>query len=308
MNPLALFFAASVIWGSTWIAITYQLGDVPPEASVAYRFALAAVLLLAWCAVSGVRLRYGARDHLAMAVQGALLFGANYVLVYHSERYLASGLVAVVFSLMVFCNIIGMRLFFAHAIAPRMIVGALLGVTGVALLFWPELARFQGGAQGAVGLGIALSATVVASLGNLIALRNHRAGIPVRASTGYGMLYGAALVSVWAVMHGVEWRFNATPAYVISLVYLAVFGSVIAFVSYLTLVGKIGADRAGYVGVVVPGVALLLSSLLEGYRWTTPALIGVALCVGGNVSVLATSRRALKIVTPVAPESSRAGP
>src|SRR5437868_5712242 len=161
MNSLGLFLAASLIWGSTWIAITYQLGDVPPEASVAYRFALAALLLLVWCAVRGVRLAYSWREHFFMAAQGLFLFGLNYVLVYHSERFLASGLVAVVFSLIVFGNIIGMRVFFGQAIAPRVVVGALLGVLGVAMLFWPELARFEGGAKEATGLALAVLATAV---------------------------------------------------------------------------------------------------------------------------------------------------
>jgi drug/metabolite transporter (DMT)-like permease len=282
----ALFVLATLIWGSTWLAIRYQLGTVAPEVSVAYRFALAAALLLGWIAVRGERLRYSARDHLGMAAQGMSLFGANYVLVYHSERFLASGLVAVVFSLIVFFNIMGMRVFFGRPVAMRMLVGAACGVVGVALLFWREVTHFEGGARGVTGLALAGVGTLVASLGNLLAQRNHRAGLPVQASAGFGMTYGALFVAAFAAARGLPWRFEATGPYVASLLYLAVFGSVVAFVSYLTLVARIGADRASYTAVAIPVVALALSTVAEGYRWNGPALVGVALCVAGNVVAL----------------------
>jgi len=281
-----LFLLSTLIWGSTWFVIRYQLGRVAPEVSVVYRFALAAALLLGSCAVRGIRLRYSLREHLLMAAQGAFMFAPNYVLIYHSERFLASGLVAVVFSIIVIFNILGMRLFFGQPIRFRMIAGALAGVGGVALLFWPELAHFEGDTQEAKGLALATMATFVASIGNLIAAHNYRLGMPVQSSTGFAMFYGTLLVSAWAVVTGVPWSFLWTAGYLWSLAYLAVFGSVVAFVAYLTLSGEIGADRAGYVGVVTPVVALALSTALEGYRWTIPAVLGAALCLGGNVLIL----------------------
>jgi drug/metabolite transporter (DMT)-like permease len=214
------------------------------------------------------------------------MFALNYVLIYHSERFLTSGLVAVVFSIIVIFNIVGMRLFFAQPIQLKMIAGALSGVVGVALLFWPELARFEGGAKESTGLVLATVATFIASIGNLIAAHNHRVGLPIQASTGFAMLYGALMVGAWVIVTGVPWTFSATPAYLLSLAYLAVFGSVVAFVAYLTMAGEIGADRAGYVGVVTPVVALALSTVLEGYRWSVPAVLGAVLCLGGNVLIL----------------------
>jgi drug/metabolite transporter (DMT)-like permease len=282
----ALFFLSSLIWGSTWYAIRFQLGTVAPEASVAYRFFLAAVLLLGFSAATGVRLRYSMREHLQMAAQGAFMFCSNYVLVYHSERFLASGLVAVVFSIIVFFNIVGMRLFFGQPIRLKMVSGAVCGVGGVALLFWPELASFGGGTREALGLALATVSTLLASIGNLIAVHNYRRGLPIRASAGFAMLYGALMVALWAAVTGVPWTFLATPAYLFSLAYLAVFGSVFAFVAYLTLQARIGADRAGYVGVVTPVLALTLSTVLEGYRWTAPAVAGAVLCLAGNLLVL----------------------
>ena len=264
----ALFLVSTLIWGSTWFVIRFQLGVVAPETSVAYRFSLAAMLLLSFCVVRGVRLRYTAREHALMAAQGAFMFAGNYVLIYHSERFLASGLVAVVFSIIVIFNIIGMRVFFAQPIQFEMVAGAVSGVVGVALLFWPELARFEGGTQEALGLVLAVVATLIASIGNLLAAHNHRIGLPIQASTGFGMLYGALMVVAWVFISGAPWTFETTPGYLLSLAYLAVFGSVVAFVAYLTLAGDIGADRAAYVGVVTPVVALALSTVLEGYRWS----------------------------------------
>jgi drug/metabolite transporter (DMT)-like permease len=281
-----LFLVSSLIWGSTWFVIRYQLGVVAPEVSVAYRFALAAALLLAICTVRGVRLQYTLREHALMAAQGAFMFASNYVLIYHSERFLTSGLVAVTFSIIIIFNIIGMRLFFGQPIELKMITGAMCGVFGVALLFWPELARFEGGAKEANGLALATVATFLASIGNLIAAHNHRIGLPIQASTGFAMLYGALMVGLWVVVIGVPWTFSATLGYLLSLAYLAMFGSVVAFVAYLTLAGDIGADRAGYVGVVTPVVALALSTVLEGYRWTVSAVLGAVLCLGGNVLIL----------------------
>src|SRR6185503_7263722 len=212
-----LFLVSSLIWGSTWFVIRFQLGVVPPETSVAYRFALAAMLLLTVCALRGVRLRYALREHALMAAQGAFMFAGNYVLIYHSERFLTSGLVAVVFSIIVIFNIVGLRLFFAQPIEFKMMAGAVCGVGGVALLFWPELARFEGGAKEATGLALATVATVIASIGNLVAAHNHRAGLPIQASTGFAMLYGAIMVGLWVVVIGVPWTFSATVGYLLSL-------------------------------------------------------------------------------------------
>jgi drug/metabolite transporter (DMT)-like permease len=284
MGPIALFSIATLIWGSTWLAITFQLGSVAAEASVVYRFALAALMLAAWCLATGRSLRFPAAQHAWFASQGALLFGLNYLCVYRAEQHIASGLVAVVFSLIVFLNLIGVRLFFAIPFNRRTVLGAALGVTGVTLLFWRELAGMQTDALRGILFGLA--ATVFASGGNLLAVRNQRRGIPLLPGVAWGMTYGAATIAVVAALNGIVWTFDPRPGYVLSLLYLAAFGSVIAFAAYLTLLGRIGAARAGYVGVAVPVVALLLSTVFEHYEWTLPALAGAALCIAGNVLVL----------------------
>ena len=292
MGPISLFSIATLIWGSTWLAITFQLGVVPAEASVVYRFALAALMLAAWCLASGRSLRFAAVQHAWFAAQGALLFGLNYLCVYRAEQHIASGLVAVLFSLIVFLNLVGVRVFFATPINRRTLLGAALGVTGVTLLFWRELAGMQTDALRGILFGLA--ATVFASGGNLLAVRNQRHGVPMLPGVAWGMAYGTLTVAVVAAVNGIAWTFDSRPGYVLSLLYLAAFGSVIAFAAYLTLLGKIGAARAGYVGVAVPVVALLLSTVFEHYQWTLPALVGATLCIAGNVLVLMPQLAAIR--------------
>jgi drug/metabolite transporter (DMT)-like permease len=284
MGSTGLFAIASLIWGSTWLAITFQLGVVAPEASVVYRFALAAAMLALWCLGTGRSLRFPLRDHAWLAAQGTFLFGLNYVCVYWAERYVASGLVAVLFSLIVFLNLIGVRVFFGTSINLRTLVGAALGVPGVVLLFWRELGR--GSTDATLGIAFGAGATVFACVGNLIAVRNQRHGVPLLPGVAWGMTYGAIGMAIVAAVARVHWSFDASPGYVLSLLYLAAFGSVIAFGVYLTLLAKIGAARAGYVGVTVPVIALLFSTFFEHYEWTLVGLAGVALCAAGNVLVL----------------------
>ncbi|TMG91411.1 MAG: DMT family transporter [Betaproteobacteria bacterium] len=284
MGPISLFSIATLIWGSTWLAITFQLGSVAAEASVVYRFALAALMLAAWCLATGRSLRFPAAQHAWLASQGALLFGLNYLCVYWAEQHIASGLVAVLFSLIVFLNLVGVRVFFATPVNRRTALGAALGLAGVTLLFWRELAGMQTDALRGILFGLA--ATVFASGGNLLAVRNQRRGIPLLPGVAWGMTYGTLTIAIVAALNDIVWTFDPRPGYVLSLLYLAAFGSVIAFAAYLTLLGKIGAARAGYVGVAVPVVALLLSTVFEHYEWTLPALAGAALCIAGNVLVL----------------------
>ena len=291
LSPITLFGIATAIWGSTWLAITFQLGVVPPPASVAYRFALAAAILAAGCAVKGRSLAFPLRAHAWLAAQGATFFGLNYVAVYVAERYVASGLVAVVFSTIVFMTPIGTRLAFGTPITARMGLGATLGVAGVAMLFLPELRSAETGSDPALGIAYALGATAIAAVGNLISMRLQRDNVPLFTGTAWGMAYGAASAAIAATLAGTEWTFDPSWSYVLSLAYLAVFGSVVAFGAYLSLLKRVGAGPASFVGVSTPLVAMLLSTAFEGYRWTWTAAIGVALAVAGIVLALGGRRR-----------------
>jgi drug/metabolite transporter (DMT)-like permease len=289
MSDLALYALSVLIWGSTWLAIKFQLGVVPPAVSVAWRFAAAALILLAYARIRRLSLRFDLHTHLWLALQGLLLFCINYVLVYLSEVSLTSGLVALIFSLVTFCNILGMRVFFSVPVKRAALSGSILGVIGVALVFWPELVHFSMSPERRLALIFALVSAVVASLGNMTATRNHRYQLPVIQANAWAMLYGSIFVAIYATLDGEPFVFDRSLPYVASLLYLALFGSVVAFVAYLTLLGRIGADRAGYTGVAIPIVALVLSTFFEDLRWDATMIGGIALCAVGNVLVLRPS-------------------
>jgi drug/metabolite transporter (DMT)-like permease len=285
-SPLALFTVTTLIWGTTWLVIRFQLGTVAPEASVAWRFALAAALLLAFAALRGHRLRLGPRAHLECAVLGLLLFGPHYVLVYRAEELLTSGLVAVLFATMVFWTLLGARLAFGAAVPRVTAVGALLGVLGVGLLFRRELAVTAGDAATWRGIALAGVATVIASAGTLWSQRLFARGVEVVPGTAVAMAWGSLLLFAWCAARGIPLRFDPRPPYVLSLLYLAVLGSVVAFVAYGLLIQRLGAGPAGYTAAVIPVVAMIASTLFEGFQWTPPGAIGVALVLAGTALVL----------------------
>lgn len=286
MSILGLYLTSVLIWGSTWLAITFQFGTVPPAVSVSYRFALAGLILLAWALLKGLRLRFSREEHLWMALQGVLLFGINYMCVYFAEIEITSGLVAVAFSILVVLNIIGTRLFFGTPLRGSTMLGAALGIGGIVLVFLPEFGRGTGKGDPGLGIAFALGGAVTASLGNIVASRNHGRGLPVVQMNTFGMLYGALFVAGFALVTRQPFVFDWSARYLLSLAYLAVFGSILAFGAFLVLLGRIGADRAGYITVAIPIVALLLSACFEGLRWHPSLVLGILLCVAGNVSVL----------------------
>lgn len=286
MNNLSLYLASVLIWGSTWIAITFQYGRVAPEVSVAYRFGLAAFLLAGWCLFRGLKLRFTRREHGWMALQGALMFGINYVCVYLAEQHLPSGLMAVIFSLLAILNLFGARVFFRTPIAAKAMAGAAIGVAGVGFICLPGAAGALHGSHVRAGLAFALVGTLASSLSNLVSQRNQRQGLPVVQGNAISMAYGAAFVALYCVLAGRTFTFDPSLRYVGSLAFLALFGSVLAFGAYLTLVGRIGAGRAGYAMVAIPVVALALSTVVEGLHWAWWLVVGVILCLAGNVLVL----------------------
>lgn len=288
----AFFYLVTVlIWGSTWLAITFQLGTVPPELSIAYRFSLASVLLFGYVRIRRLPLRFDLRAHCFIALQGLFLFSLNYILVYLAEELIASGIVAVIFSTIILFNVVFGALLLGSPVRPRVTLGALTGIFGLALIFWPEIGGLQLADGKSLGLTLAVLGAASASLGNIASARNQRERLPVVQTNAFGMLYGAVFMFLVALVRGSQLAFEPTAGYVGSLLYLALFGSVIAFGSYLTLLGRIGADRAAYVTVLFPVIALLLSALFEGLALNALQLVGVALVLLGNVVVLRVRRR-----------------
>lgn len=286
MYNLTLYLITVIIWGLTWIAIKFQLGDVAPEVSIAYRFTLAALILFLFSVLRRLPLRFDLRAHSFFALQGLFLFSLNYILVYNAELYLPSGLVSIIFSMIIFFNVLFGALFLRNPIRIQVILGAVLGLLGLLLVFGAELFSFNSADEKMLGLGLAFLSTISASLGNIVSARNQRNSLPVIQTNAFGMAYGAIFMLVLSLLRGSQFNFDPSPGYIVSLLYLAIFGSVVAFGAYLTLLGRIGPDRAAYVTVLFPIIALVVSTLFEGLNWSVWQLLGVALVLAGNVVVL----------------------
>jgi len=283
---LQYFVACVAIWSTTWIAITFQLGTVAPQMSVAYRFLLASALLFAWCLFRRLPLRFSAREHAWLALFGLTTFGVGYVFVYYAEQHVVSGLVAIGYSASPLLGMLGMRLFFGTPVTPRVAVASLLGIAGIVVVFYPELSRLQGSRDTATGVLFTALSVLVSALGSMVAYRNQRTGVPLWQGIAWGMLYGGLSALAIGMASGKSLSFEMTPAYVLSLAYLSLLGSIAAFASYLTLLKRLGAARAGYIGVMVPVVALLLSAAFEGFRFHPLTWAGMAISVAGNVLML----------------------
>lgn len=291
MNNLLLYAATVLIWGSTWLGITYQLGVVDPLLSVGYRFALASVVLLAFCLLTGKRLRFSPRAHAFIFLQGACLFGLNYWLFYLTTEHLTSGLVAVTFSMVIFMNMLNGRLFLGRPVRRHVALAAVIGLIGIVLVFWPEFENTTVGDNTGFALALAAVATYFASVGNILSARNQVEQLPILQTNAFGMGYGAVLMLVIALAGGRTFDFDWSLPYVGSLLYLAVFGSIVAFGCYLTLVGRLGADKAAYASLLFPVVALQLSVWFEDYQWTAQSLTGLSMILVGNFIVLTPTRR-----------------
>ena len=293
-NNATLFAACVAIWSTTWYAITFQLGPVAAEVSVAWRFLLAGSLIAAYCRARGISLRFGAADHATLALLGLTMYSAGYICVYHAEEYLASGLVAVGFSASPLLAMFGLRLFFGQPLTARMAGGSLLGILGIVLVFWPEVARLsqaKGTLTGGTLTGALLmvGAVLISSVGGLIVHRNHKRNLHGLPTIAWSMGYGGLFALIVAVALGRTLAIDLSPGYLLSLAYLAIIGSVAAFGAWLTLIGRIGPARASYVGVMVPVVALAISGAFEALPWHPLMIAGMAVSVAGNVLVLSGS-------------------
>ena len=286
MHVILLYAAVVLIWGTTWSAIPFQLGVVAEEVSVAYRFGLAAVFLYAYAAATGRQIRLPARAYPFVFLQGMLLFCINYFFVYYGTAYLTSGVVAVLFSSIIVLNAIQERLFFGRRIDARFWTAAIIGFTGISLIFWPEISELRLTDRSVYGGVLVLFGTFVASLGNMAAVVNTNKDLPVVAVNAHAMAFAAVLALAIAAALGREFNFLMQVDFIVSLVYLSIFGSAVAFGCYLSLLRRIGASRASYSTLLFPLVALLVSTFLEGYRWTAPAIAGMLLMLAGNWLIL----------------------
>jgi len=292
MRNWILYLVTVLVWGTTWLAIEFQLGVVSPEISVFYRYAIATALLFAWCLARGLNLKFDRRAHSRFVLLGMLLFCLNYIVMYHAQQYITSALTAIAFSTMLWMNIINARIFFGVRAGGRVIVGALLGIVGIVVLFMPQIDRVSLSDATLYGAALCVLGALIASLGNMVSQSAQNDGLPVMQSNAWGMLYGSILTGAIAFGQGQEFNFDWSLTYVSSLLYLIIFGSIIAFGAYLTLLGRIGAHKAGYAVVMFPVVALAVSVFFEGLQITANIVVGVMLVLLGNIFILQTRSKA----------------
>ncbi|MEC4166537.1 DMT family transporter [Pseudomonas sp. MS-1(2024)] len=282
---LFLYVLTVLIWGTTWIALKLQLGVVAIPVSIVYRFGLAALVLFVVLLLSRKLQVMNRRGHLICLAQGLCLFCVNFMCFLTASQWVTTGLIAVVFSTATLWNALNARIFFKQKVARNVIAGGALGMLGLGLLFWPELSGHTAAPQILLGLGLALIGTLCFSAGNMLSSLQQKAGLKPLTTNAWGMLYGASMLAVYCVFRGIPFDMEWNARYVGSLLYLVIPGSVIGFTAYLTLVGRMGPERAAYCTVLFPLVALNVSAFAEGYQWTAPALAGLVLVMLGNVLV-----------------------
>jgi drug/metabolite transporter (DMT)-like permease len=258
---------------------------------VAYRFGIASLALVAYAALSGRSLTVPRGGLPFIGLQGVLMFSLNYYLVYYASAYVTTGLLAVLFSTIVMSNAVLERLFFRSPWDARLAAASVMGTMGIAMVFWPEVSRLSLGDDAILGVLLGLGSMFCASLGNMAAAKNLRGDTPVIAVNAYAMGFAATLSVLVAASLGRDFAFSFEPAYLLSLAHLSLLGSAVAFGCYLTLIRNIGPSRASYTGVLIPIVALGISTWLEGYVWTTLATIGILLTLMGNLLILRKRQR-----------------
>jgi drug/metabolite transporter (DMT)-like permease len=282
-TPLYAFVV--VVWGLTWFAIRLQLGATPAETSIFWRFLISAAVMWLGLAVTGRLRRVPLRSHLWFAALGFALFSANFLFFYNAEKFVASGVVSVVFAMAAAFNVFNQWLFRGKQPALRTVVGALFGAVGVAFLFADQLAPTSAGGGSALGLALALGGTYCFSLGNLASRPAARAAGDLPDAIARAMTWGTAFLAVVVLARGLSFKPSTDPVYVGALLYLAVIGSAAGFLAYLALVARVGPERAAYTTVLSPVIALGVSSLFEGYHWSPWALIGAPLILIGDVVI-----------------------
>ena len=280
----------TLAWGTTWFAITFQLGTVDPVVSLVYRFALATLLLFGWCRLRDLTLRLTAAQHIAACGIGLFTFTIDYTFIYLAETRISSAVVAVMFATLALVNLAVFWLVFRQRAPLRAWAAAALGAAGVAVLSWSEIANAHLSARAHSGLGMAFIAVVSAAVGNVCARRGEALGASVAGLTTWSMAYGTLLLALYAIATGQSWIFEFSFAYVASLLYLAVFGSVVAFLFYYGLARRQGYATAAYIAALTPAVAMLVSSVFEGKTWGPMAFGGLALVLLGQWLLLRARR------------------
>jgi drug/metabolite transporter (DMT)-like permease len=286
-----LYALTVIAWSLSWFAIRLQVGTVPNEVNLVWRFGIATALMFVWVVASGRRIRFPLREHARFAGLGVLMFSTNFLLFYYAAGYLVSGLLSVVFSLASVVNILLAAVVLHETPSPRVLAGGLIGFFGIALMFSPEIAAHGLSGATVIGLALCVAGTLCFCLGNQISAAGLRRGLPLIPMTAWGMVYGTLFSALLALLLGRPFIVEPTVSYLGSLLFLAVISTVIAFCAYLTLLSRIGPARAGYATVLFPIFALLVSTVMEGYQWSAYAFAGLVFVAAGNVLVIRAGKR-----------------
>ena len=289
LKSLFLFGIPTLIWGSTWLVITGQLGRAPIETSVFYRFVIAAACGFALCGWKKESLRFAKKDHLVLAGQGLFMFCLNYILTYYSEQYVTSGIVALLFTFLLYFNMLGQWVFFRVIPDRKIVFAGICGALGLALIFRADI-HWTGTTGWGIFLGVV--ATFCASLGNQFASLYKVRSISIFPGSTLAMTYGACWSGLLSLFFGNSFSIPLEKSYLLGLFYLAIPGTLVAFNFYLRLVRDYGATRASYTSVVIPLFALILSGLFEGLTFTLSFFFGILLIGTGQLIVLSPKTKA----------------
>ena len=285
MKPFELLLYSMVVfgWSTSWLPLKWQLGVVAPEVSLLWRFVIAAAVMFFISIYLRQSLMFNWRTHLRLALLGLCIFSTNFAFFYHGGKGVASGLLAVVFSSASLVNVLMIAVLGRSRPRIAHLLAAMVGLTGVVCLFWPEL---QLSNTALTSLALCLIGTLFFCTGNMVSAACQKRGIPIFASASWGMLYGACYLALFSFISNHEFTIEPTAKYVLGLVWLALVSSVMTFAAYLSLIGRIGPSRAGYATVIFPVFALLISTVFESYTWSGLAFIGLGLVICGNVIML----------------------
>ena len=286
MNNFILFGVTLFCWSPTWYIIKFQLGYVDPLVSVFYRFLVASLIIFIYLIIKNKNLKFSLNYHVWFLFFGIFLYSFNYVFFYLSNTYLISAFPAIVFSTVVIMNILGEAFYFKKKPSLKTLIGATIGMIGIIIIFNDEIFNFSLNKDTHMGLFLALLGTFCASTGNMIHQRNLNHNFPLIETIAYAMLYGSLITLLVTKIKGTELLFEYSFSYGASLVYLSIVGSIFAFIFYLKLLEKVGAGRAGYVGVVMPVLALLISTLFEDLEWQIDLILGLPILIIGAILVI----------------------
>ena len=286
MRNLVLFISTLICWSPTWYLIKFQFGVVDPLISIFYRFFIASIIVFIFLILSNKKMSFNLHQHLSFLLLGVTLFSLNYIFFYLANTYLISGIVTIAFSTILIMNILGERIYFKIKSSKETLFAAGFGIFGILIIFGNELLNFRLEDKTHIGIILSFIATFWASTGNLVHQKNSKDEIPFIQSIAYGMLYGSLFTLIVAKFRGAEIIFDNSISYILSFLYLSIIGSVVAFYLYLKLLENIGSARAGYIGVIMPIIALIISTIFEGLEWTNNLIFGLPVLIFGCVLIL----------------------